>query len=97
MKSHDVIATLIRHRPELEALGIDHLYLFGSVARGEASDQSDVDLLAEFNPNVRIGFAFVSIRNRLESLLGTRVDLLGGPIEKPGLKQRIESEAVLAF
>ncbi|MGH7878374.1 MAG: nucleotidyltransferase family protein, partial [Candidatus Binataceae bacterium] len=38
------IAKLKEHEVELRQLGVEHLYLFGSTARGEADDDSDVDL-----------------------------------------------------
>ena len=49
MDKQTVISTLLAHQTELQELGIDHLTLFGSVARDEASTDSDVDLLASFN------------------------------------------------
>jgi hypothetical protein len=49
MDKGSVIETLRRHEPELKAAGIVHLRLFGSVARGEESPQSDVDLMADFD------------------------------------------------
>lgn len=97
MRREEAIARLNAHKPELETLGIAHLYLFGSVARGDNTSVSDVDLLAEFNPINKIGFAIVSIHHRLEEILGCKVDLLRSPIEKPRLKQVVEREAVLAF
>lgn len=97
MKRDDIIARLKQHRPELEALGIDHLFVFGSLARGEQTSDSDVDLLAEFNPSARIGFAIVGLQRRLEEIVGGPVDLLRAPVKKPRLQQTIEREAVLAF
>lgn len=97
MKRQEIIAKLNDHRPELEAMGIDHLYLFGSHARNEATTTSDVDLLAEFNPKARVGFKIVSIKSRLEEILERPVDLLSSPLEKPRLKRVVDSEAVLAF
>ncbi|MCA9472990.1 MAG: nucleotidyltransferase domain-containing protein [Nitrospira sp.] len=97
MVREDVIARLNSHKPELESLGISHLYLFGSVARGDKASTSDVDLLAEFQPTASIGFAIVSIQHRLEEILGCPVDLVRSPIEKPRLKQVVEREAILAF
>lgn len=97
MTSNEVIDRLKQHRTELEALGIDHLSLFGSVARGSQGAASDVDLLAEFNPEARIGFAIVGIQRRLEEILDRPVDLMRAPINKPRLRQAIESEAILAF
>lgn len=53
MDKGSVIQTLRKHEPELKAAGIVHLRLFGSVARGEASDQSDVDLMADLDRSMR--------------------------------------------
>ena len=97
MNADEVIAQLRRHRPELEALGIDHIFIFGSTARGDHTPTSDVDLLAEFNPTARVGFAIVGIQRRLAEIVGGPVDLLRAPVSKPRLKRAIESEAVLAF
>jgi uncharacterized protein len=44
MQREDVIARLKGHEAELRRLGVEHLYLFGSTARDEAGDDSDVDL-----------------------------------------------------
>jgi uncharacterized protein len=44
MKRRAVIAKLKPHEAELKRLGVEHLYLFGSTARDEARDDSDVDL-----------------------------------------------------
>ena len=49
MDRRQVISKLREHRDELTAAGIVHLRVFGSVARGEANDSSDVDLIAEFD------------------------------------------------
>ena len=76
-----------------EDLGIARLAVFGSVARGEASAGSDVDILVEF-----IGRAdfdrYMTLKERLESLLGTRVDLVTTKAIRPELRPRIEQEAV---
>ncbi len=44
-----ILLILREHAPELKAAGLVHLRVFGSVARGEASPQSDVDLMADFD------------------------------------------------
>ena len=57
-----VIAILRLHEAELRQAGIRHLSLFGSVARGDAETDSDVDLVAELDPEARIGlFALVAV------------------------------------
>lgn len=97
MKRDEVIARLRGHRPELETLGIDHLRVFGSVARDEATSASDVDLVAEFNPTARVGFAIVGIHRRLEEILECKVDLIRAPVRQTNLQRRIDSEGIYAF
>ena len=53
-RAEDVIATLRAHETDLRAAGIQSLALFGSVARGDADPDSDVDLAVKFDPAARI-------------------------------------------
>ena len=63
--------------------GVKELSLFGSAARGEMRPESDIDMMVEFQPGVRIGLVkFESLAGELESLAGLRVDL----VTKRGLK-----------
>jgi predicted nucleotidyltransferase len=66
MDKGSVIETLRLHEPELRAAGIVHLRLFGSVARGEASPESDVDLMAD--PIVRSASPLLAWRTWKTSL-----------------------------
>jgi uncharacterized protein len=63
--------------------GVKELSLFGSSVRGEMRPESDIDIMVEFEPGVRIGLIrFESLVGELESLAGRRVDL----VTKRGLK-----------
>ena len=94
----DVIALLRAHQAGLHRAGIRHISLFGSVARGEATVDSDVDLVAEFDPAARIGlFALGALERHLAALIGRRVDLLPEPIEKPRLRANIDRDCRRAF
>lgn len=78
MTREEVIAKLKATEGDLRALGIGELYLFGSYARGEATETSDVDLLIDpASPDGGIGFRpyFGAVR-LIESRLGKRVDLV---------------------
>jgi uncharacterized protein len=98
MDKSRVIAKLREHEPELKAAGIMRLALFGSVARGDASSDSDVDLMAEFDPAKQFSLLdMVRLENRLADILGVRVDLTSSRAMRDRLRKRVASEAVLAF
>lgn len=93
-----MIATLRRHQAELEGAGVVHLRLHGSVARGDASDASDVDLIAEFDAARRYSLLDrVGLENRLAEMLGARVDLSPAATLKDPVRRKADREAVLAF
>lgn len=54
---------------------IRRLSLFGSILRDDFSDDSDVDLLVEFEPGATPGFGFFGIQEELSTILGRKVDL----------------------
>jgi predicted nucleotidyltransferase len=92
-----VLANLRRYEPELKAAEIVRLSLFGSVARGEASLESDVDLMAEFDPAKQFSLLdMVHLENRLGDILGVRVDLTSVKAMKEHVRERAVQEAVLA-
>jgi len=93
-----VISTLRAHESELRNAGILRLSLFGSVARGDAGADSDVDLVAELDPQAGIGlFALGALERRLAELVGRKVDLLPEPVEKARLRAHIERDRRRAF
>jgi len=93
-----VIQTLRLHAPELKAAGIVHLRLFGSVARGDSSVHSDVDLMADFDSGRRFSIlAMVHLENHLSDLLGVKVDLTPANTMKETVRARAGREAILAF
>src|SRR5205814_9065119 len=84
MTRDEVLRRLAEGRAELAQLGVRSLDLFGSVARGEAGPQSDVDLLVDFDEAVGL-FHFFRVQRRLEEMLGRRVDLVMRDAVKPQL------------
>jgi predicted nucleotidyltransferase len=93
MNSQVVSRLLRENRMALDELGVKSLALFGSVARGEASPDSDVDLLVEFSVPVGL-FEFVRLKLRLEQILGCEVDLVTPDALRPTMKDDILQEAV---
>jgi predicted nucleotidyltransferase len=94
MKRDEVIRILANKRTELSnQFGVETLTLFGSVARNEATSDSDVDLLVEFNRPVGL-FGLFALQNHLEALFGCPVDLGTPDSLKPRLKDRVLQEAI---
>ncbi len=94
MKREDVLEILRQHRSELsKRFHVRSLGLFGSVARGEAGDTSDVDLLVEFSEPP--GFdGYMNLKFRLEELLEARVDLVMQKALKPEARNAVEKEII---
>lgn len=90
-----VLEILAEARKDLDGFFVAGLWLFGSFARGEASDDSDVDLLVELDRPVGL-FHFVRLQRYLEERLGRRVDLVTRDALRPELKGQVEREALRA-
>lgn len=70
--------------------------VFGSFARGEATEESDVDILVEFERKVDL-FHFIGLRDRLAEILDRKVDLVTPKALKPQIKDRILQEVLYVF
>jgi predicted nucleotidyltransferase len=93
-----VVATLRAHEAELREAGIRRLSLFGSVARGDAEADSDVDLAAEFDPAAEMDLIrLVALERRIGETLGRPVEILPEPVENPRLRANVERDRVIAF
>ena len=90
----EVLATIDAHADELRRLGAKSLAVFGSIARGEGSDSSDIDLLVELQP--KTFDAYMDVKLLLEQVLGRKVDLVLADALKPRLRPMILAEAVRA-
>jgi uncharacterized protein len=79
----EVKSQLEKMKPELlEKYPLAYIGIFGSVARGDDTDISDVDILVEFTKPV--GMQFIDLANELEAKLGRKVDLA----TREGFKER---------
>ncbi|MBI4777012.1 MAG: nucleotidyltransferase family protein [Deltaproteobacteria bacterium] len=95
MKKQQIIETIRCNRALLEEFSVKSLSVFGSVVRGEARPESDVDILVEFDAEAEIGlFEFVRLKNALSDLIGIPVDLATPDALHPALKDDILREAV---
>lgn len=90
----DVIATLRAKASEIKALGATSLYLFGSVARDEATERSDIDLFVDYDPD-RFSFVeLIRLQDRVSAILGRPADLTTREGLHPLLRPAIEAEAI---
>lgn len=80
---------LLRH--QIKRAGI-----FGSVAQGRASSESDIDILVELGNQISL-LEFVGIKYELEDLLGRKVDLVEYQAVKPRLRHRIMAEEIRIY
>jgi predicted nucleotidyltransferase len=97
MNKKEIMEILSANKDLKRRYCINNLYLFGSVARGDSTDQSDVDILVEFDPQAPIGlFQFVRLRRELRDILGCEVDLATPEALHHELKDEILKEAINA-
>lgn len=87
------IERLVASEPDIRALGVQRLALFGSVARGQARSNGDVDLLVQFCPGAKTYDRFLALSELLEARLGRRVELVTLEALSPFLGPRILAEA----
>ena len=85
------IKSYFENRPVLKA------YLFGSYARNDADNQSDVDILVDLDYSQRIGLQFIQMKIDLEKLLNTKVDLVSSNGLSQYIKPLVDSEKQLIY
>lgn len=98
MTRDEALRRLREHTPELRSSGVVALYLFGSTARNEAGEDSDIDLLFEIGDLSNFSLLDqCDIQIRLEELLNVNVDLVERRALRPRIKARVEPEMVRVF
>lgn len=84
---------LKHHQDDLNQRNVKSLAIFGSMARGEETSASDIDVLVEFNCPVGL-FKFIRLKMYLEELTGRQVDLVTPDALHPAMRKAIINEAV---
>ncbi len=93
-----VLEILKQHESELRRLGVRHAAVFGSVARGEAGPDSDIDVLVDLDPERPMGiFEYARLRLYVSALFGGSGDVVNRKTLKPLLRDRILHDSVNAF
>jgi len=93
VKQREILQRLSAHRKELAGFGVKSLALFGSVVRGEARPDSDLDVLVEFEGPATFD-QYMGLKFFLEELLACRIDLVTRKALKPRLRPYVEKEAI---
>jgi len=97
MDRDEVIAKLRTNADAFRRFGVTRLYLYGSAARNEAGDSSDIDLFADVD-YARFGFVpYMELRDFLKILFQREVDITTRNALHPDLKSRILSSAIKVF
>jgi uncharacterized protein len=97
MKRDEAISRLQQHEADLKRLGVERLYLFGSTARGEATDESDVDLFFDYEKGKLGLFELMDVKEYAASILGRKTDIMTRDSLHKMLRQSIEASAVRVF
>ena len=97
MKRDEAINQLKQHEADLKRLGVEHLYMFGSTARGEAKDDSDVDLFFDYERGKLGLFELMDVKEYAANILGRKVDIMTRDSLHKTLRKTIEASAVRVF
>jgi uncharacterized protein len=97
MERDDAIEKLKQHEAELKQLGVEHLFLFGSTACGEARPDSDVDLFFD-HPQGSLGlYELMDVKERAAEILGCKTDIMTRRSLHRVLRRGIEASALQVF
>jgi predicted nucleotidyltransferase len=97
MQRDEAITKLREHQAELRQLGVQHLYLFGSTARGEAGEDSDVDLFFDYERGKLGLFELMDVKEQTSRILGRKADIMTRDSLHKVLRSRIEASALQVF
>ena len=98
MNRQDAIEILRQNQDALRARGIRHAALFGSVARGGAHGTSDVDVLIELDPAMKLDmFVYAGLKRFVAELFEGPVDVVNKEALKTYLRRSVAADAIYAF
>jgi predicted nucleotidyltransferase len=97
MERDEAISRLQQHEADLRRLGVEHLYMFGSTARGEANHDSDVDLFFDYQKGKLGVYELMDVKEYAASILGRKTDIMTRDSLHRTLREAIEATAVRVF
>ena len=97
MKRADAITLLQAHEAQLKQLGVLTLYMFGSTAREEAREGSDVDLFFDYDKGKLGLFQLMDVKEYTSGILGCKADIMTRDSIHRVLRDEIEASAIRVF
>ena len=97
MKRADAISLLQAHEAQLKQLGVLTLYMFGSTAREEAREGSDVDLFFDYDKGKLGLFQLMDVKEYTSGILGCKADIMTRDSIHRVLREKIESSAIRVY
>ncbi|MBR1188405.1 nucleotidyltransferase domain-containing protein [Bradyrhizobium sp. AUGA SZCCT0240] len=97
MERDEAISRLRQHEADLKRLGVEHLYMFGSMARGEAKHDSDVDLFFDYEKGKLGVYELMDVKEYAASILGRKTEIMTRDSLHKALRDTIEATAVRVF
>jgi predicted nucleotidyltransferase len=93
----DALNRLTQHEADLKRLGVVHLYLFGSTARDEAKENSDIDLFFDYKKGEFGLFELMDVRAYTDGILGRRADIMTPDSLHKTIRQKVEATDLRVF
>lgn len=94
----DVIKSILRIAPQLQSQGVKNLALFGSVARGEATFESDIDVLIDVDPKATFSLLEqAGVQIEIENAVGRPVDVVMRQSLRPELRESAVADSIQVF
>jgi predicted nucleotidyltransferase len=97
MNRLDAITRLQQHEADLKMLGVARLFIFGSIVRGDATDDSDVDLFFDYEKGKLGLFELMDVKAYTASILGREADIMTRDSLHKILRPSIEATAIRVF
>jgi uncharacterized protein len=97
MDRAEAVSLLRRHEAELRRLGVEHLFVFGSTARGDTRDDSDVDLFFDYEKGKLGLYELMDVKAYAAAILGRKTDIMTRDSLHKTLRDQIEAAAVRVF
>lgn len=97
MNRDEVMDRLKARAADLKRLGVKHLYTFGSTARDEARDESDIDLFFDYQKGKLGLFELMDVKETTAQILGRPADIMTRDSLHRTLRRQIEASALQVF